>query len=227
MTVTDFENKLDNFYLGGNTKENKVEVLPPSRNPVVTMDTCEESEKHVILVYSALLAAKRYIEKNERKSNVTMLIVGANQSGIIAAEYAPKMLAYLTGQVNVFIADSSIERLMAAEEVCSDVICWSADEHEQSLVEKTKSACKGGADLILDFIGTPRTIQRAMKILNKGGAFLIGPDALSKVSINLCSLIAQQQSIIGVVETSEAVSLYDSLLHHLVTSSMQSLTLKD
>ncbi|KAK3586364.1 hypothetical protein CHS0354_022516 [Potamilus streckersoni] len=217
MTVTDFENKLDNSYLGGNANENKVKLSTASRDPVVAMNTREVSEKYVAVAFDALLAAKRHIEKHERKSSTTVLIVGANQSGRIAAEHAPMVLANPAGKVNVFIADSSIERLMAIEEVCNDVICWSADEHEQSLVEKTRSTCAGGVDLILDFIGTSRTTQRAMKILNKGGALLIGPDSLPNVSISLCTLIAQQQSIIGVPDnkTNEATT-FEDLLHLLV-----------
>ncbi|KAK3586363.1 hypothetical protein CHS0354_022515 [Potamilus streckersoni] len=221
MTVTEFENIVDNSLCGGyNTEKNINKLLTPCGKTVVTMETCADAEKPVALAYNALLAAKRHIEEREEpKASTTVLIIGATLLGRVSAEHAPNMLAYPNGQVNVFIADSSVKRLMAAEEVCSDVIFWSVDEHEQSLVEKTKSTCKGGADLILDFIGTPRTIQRAIKILNKAGALLIGPDASAKDTINLCTLIAQQ-STIGVpddMKTNEVTTSDHFRLHRLVS----------
>ncbi|KAL3843289.1 hypothetical protein ACJMK2_021230 [Sinanodonta woodiana] len=221
MTVTEFENKLDNSLCGGNImEENSNKLLTPCMKTVVTIETCEDAEKSVDLAYNALTAAKRHIEGQEdKKASTTVLIIGANKLGRVSAEHAPNMLAYPMGQINVFIADSSIERLMAAEAICCDVICWSVDEHEQSLVEKTKSACKGGADLIMDFIGTPRTIQRAMKILNKGGALLVGPVALANITINPSTLIAQQQSIIGVPDNKKTneVTTDHFRLHRLVS----------
>ncbi|KAL3843302.1 hypothetical protein ACJMK2_021241 [Sinanodonta woodiana] len=217
MTITDFDNKLDNSNVEGNANGQNVKLLTSSRDPVVTMNINEDTEKHVDVAFDFLMAAKRHIQKHERKSNTTVLIVGANQTGSIAAEHAPMVLSHSAGQVNVYIADSSIERLMATEEVCNDVIYWSADEHEQSLVEKTRSTCEGGVDLILDFVGNARTIQRALKVLNKGGALLVGPDALPSVSISLCTLIEQQQSIIGV---------HDNKKTNVATTS-EDLVLKD
>ncbi|KAK3586365.1 hypothetical protein CHS0354_022517 [Potamilus streckersoni] len=194
MTVPHLQDSTENELPEGNHTENeRIKLVTPCGNPVVAIEAPVSAENHDALTSNILMAAKQHLEKLE-ESEVIVLIIGTSQSERIVVEIASKIPAYFKDQVNIFIADSSIERLMAAQKVCTDVIHWPADEDEPSLVEKTKSTCKGGADLILDFVGTPRTIKRAIKLLNKGGSLVIGTDTITKSSTSLHTLIAQEST---------------------------------
>lgn len=84
------------------------------------------------------------------------------------------------------------------EHGCYDIIHWNEEDHEQYIVERTMDACRGGVDVVIDFVSSPRTVHRTLKVLNREGLILVGGSAMSEVSINLNVLAAKQQSIVGI-----------------------------
>jgi D-arabinose 1-dehydrogenase-like Zn-dependent alcohol dehydrogenase len=56
---------------------------------------------------------------------------------------------------------------LAIQDMNSIIIHWNEEDHEQYIVERTLDACKGGVDVIVDFVSSPRTVQRDLKVLNR------------------------------------------------------------
>lgn len=45
------------------------------------------------------------------------------------------------------------------------MVQWNEDLYEEQLVERTKDACGGYVDIVIDFSATSRSIRRALKCL--------------------------------------------------------------
>lgn len=45
------------------------------------------------------------------------------------------------------------------------MVQWNEDLYEEQLVERTKDACGGPVDIVIDFSATSRSIRRALKCL--------------------------------------------------------------
>ncbi|KAK3100998.1 hypothetical protein FSP39_000102 [Pinctada imbricata] len=152
-----------------------------------------------LCAYSAILKAVPHVQKlQEVKACVNVLIVGAGGVGL----WASRLANFLIGNNNnlkLFVADNSIDKLLTAQEHgCYDIIHWNEEDHEQYIVERTMDACRGGVDVVIDFVSSPRTVHRTLKVLNREGLILVGGSAMSEVSINLNVLAAKQQSIVGI-----------------------------
>ncbi|XP_069132836.1 quinone oxidoreductase-like isoform X2 [Argopecten irradians] len=156
--------------------------------------------------YSALLKAKPHVEKlKEVKSCVNVLVVGAGGLGLWAVKLAQFLVGNMSNDIRLFVADNSIDKLLTAQDHgCFDIIHWNEEDHEQYIIERTLDACRGGVDVVVDFVSSPRTMQRSMKILNREGLILVGGNTMSEVSINLNTLAAKQQSIVGIPKGSLA-----------------------
>ncbi|XP_061177938.1 alcohol dehydrogenase-like isoform X1 [Saccostrea echinata] len=164
--------------------------------------------------YSAVMKAKPHIEKlQEVKSGINVLIVGAGGLGLWAVQLANYMLSQFSQtNIKLFVSDNSIDKLLTAlDHGCYDVIHWNEEDHEQFIIERTLEACKGGVDVVIDFVSSPRTVHRTLKVLNREGLILVGGNTMSEVSINLNVLAAKQQSIVGIPKGSlkELLELVD------------------
>ncbi|XP_076450674.1 alcohol dehydrogenase-like [Babylonia areolata] len=150
--------------------------------------------------YAAILAAKPHVEKLQQvKSCVNVLVVGAGGLGLWTIRLAQLLLGNLCNSVRLFIADGSIDKLLTAQDHgCYDIVHWNEEDHEQYIVERTLDACRGGVDVIIDYVSNPRTMQRSLKVLNREGLILVGGNSKTEVSISLSALSAKQQSIVGI-----------------------------
>lgn len=151
--------------------------------------------------YSAVMKAKLHIQKlQEVKSGINVLVVGAGGMGLWAVQLANYMLSQFSQtNIKLFVSDNSIDKLLTAlDHNCYDVIHWNEEDHEQYIVERTLESCKGGVDVVIDFVSSPRTVHRTLRVLNREGLILVGGNTMSEVCINLNALAAKQQSIVGV-----------------------------
>lgn len=150
--------------------------------------------------YNAVLKAMPHVEKLQKvKSRVNVLIVGAGSLGLWTIRLANFMIGSQNSNIRLFVADNSIDKLITAQEHdCHDIIHWCEEDHEQYIIERTLDACRGGVDVVVDFISSPRTMLRSLKVLNREGLILVGGNAMAEVSINLNTLAAKQQSIVGI-----------------------------
>ncbi|XP_025086851.1 uncharacterized protein LOC112559715 isoform X1 [Pomacea canaliculata] len=153
-----------------------------------------------LTAYAAILAARPHVEKLQQvKSCVNVLVVGAGGLGLWTLRLALLLMGANCQNVRLFVADNSIDKLLTAQDHgCYDIVHWNEEDHEQYIVERTLDACRGGVDVIIDFVSSPRTMQRSLKVLNREGLILVGGNSMTEVSISLNALAAKQQSIVGI-----------------------------
>jgi D-arabinose 1-dehydrogenase-like Zn-dependent alcohol dehydrogenase len=150
--------------------------------------------------YAAVNCAKPLVEKLRKvKSCVNVLVIGAGGRSLWTIKLAKYFLGRDCNNVRVFVADNSIDKLLAAQDHgCYDIIHWNEEDHEQYIHERTLDSCRGGVDVIIDYIGSHRSMQRSLKVLNREGVILVGGNSTSETNISLTALAAKQQSIIGI-----------------------------
>lgn len=179
-----------------NNAEHVIQI--PSNVP---MEVASMLPGAALQAYNAVLRAKPHIEKLQKvKATVNVLIVGAGGLGLWVLKLAQYMIGESNSNIRIFIADNSIDKLITAEDegCCADIIHWCEEDHEQYIIERTLDSCRGGVDVVVDFVSSPRTMMRSLKVLNREGLILVGGNAMSEVSINLNTLAAKQQSIVGI-----------------------------
>lgn len=97
-----------------------------------------------------------------------MLVVGAGGLGLWTLRLALLLMGANCQNVRLFVADNSIDKLLTAQDHgCYDIVHWNEEDHEQYIIERTLDACRGGVDVIIDFVSSPRTMQRSLKVLNR------------------------------------------------------------
>ncbi|GFO35030.1 NAD-dependent alcohol dehydrogenase [Plakobranchus ocellatus] len=150
--------------------------------------------------YAAVNCAAPHVEKLRKvKSCVNILVVGGSSLGLWTVKLAKYMMGRNCNNVRLFVADNSIDRLLTAQDHgCYDIIHWNEEDHEQYIVERTLDSCRSGVDVIIDYVGTNRTMQRCLKVLNREGLILVGGNRPCETNISLSTLAAKQQSIVGV-----------------------------
>lgn len=114
-------------------------------------------EDHLSIFFSFLAAG------------INVLIVGAGGMGLWAVRLANYMLSQFSQtNIKLFVSDNSIDKLLTAlDHNCYDVIHWNEEDHEQYIIERTLESCKGGVDVVIDLVSSPRTVHRTLKILNR------------------------------------------------------------
>ncbi|GAB1608119.1 uncharacterized protein LOC115224228 [Argonauta hians] len=147
--------------------------------------------------YSAVLKAQPHIERlAATKPIVNVLVVGAGGLGLWTLRMAEYLLGEHNTNVRVFVADSNIDRLLTAQDHgCYDIIHWNEEDHEEYICERTMETCRGGVDVIIDFVSSRRTMNRSLQVLNNDGLIIVGGSSVTEMSINLNVLSAKQQSI--------------------------------
>ncbi|KAB7497542.1 NAD-dependent alcohol dehydrogenase, partial [Armadillidium nasatum] len=65
---------------------------------------------------------------------------------------------------------------IAIDELKVNMVRWNEDLYEEQLVERTKNACEGPVDIVIDFNATSRSIRRALKCLAKNGVLLMSSE---------------------------------------------------
>ncbi|BFZ15706.1 hypothetical protein BsWGS_18745 [Bradybaena similaris] len=153
-----------------------------------------------LMAFAAASCARNHVERLQKvKSCVNVLIVGAGGLGLWTIKLAKYLLGDDCSSVRIFVADNSIDKLLLAQDHgCYDIIHWNEEDHEQYIHERTLDACRGGVDVIIDYVGSHRSMQRSLTVLNREGVILVGGNSTSDTNISLNALAAKQQSIVGI-----------------------------
>ncbi|XP_013391475.1 geraniol dehydrogenase 1 isoform X1 [Lingula anatina] len=152
-----------------------------------------------LTAYNAVMRAKPIVEYMLQNRNcVNILIVGAGGLGLWTIKLAKALISGDCNRVHITVADTSIDKLLLAQDHgCYDVIHWNDADHEQYLIERTLDVCRGGVDLVIDYVSSPRTFSRTLQVLNREGVVIVGGNCQFEISICLNTLAQNQQSIVG------------------------------
>lgn len=84
--------------------------------------------------------------------------------------------------------------------ICSvNLVQWNEDLYEKQLIERTKDACKGLVDIVIDFGTTSRSLHRSLQCLNTKGVVLVSEEVAERLLPKFSRLAADRQQRIEAV----------------------------
>jgi NADPH:quinone reductase-like Zn-dependent oxidoreductase len=142
-----------------------------------------------LLAMSAVLSAHKHVdelfEQRGEDTPVKILIVGTGGLAMWALRIAEQHFYHQDHRHRIELTVASLrdEGLLLAKEEYSrvNVVQWSEDLYERQLIERTKDACNGLVDIVIDFGTTSRSLHRSLQCLNDGGVVLISDDVAEKM----------------------------------------------
>ncbi|KAG5899730.1 hypothetical protein JTB14_030118 [Gonioctena quinquepunctata] len=160
-----------------------------------------------LLAKNAVISAHDHVVEllKERAADhiVRILIVGTGGLALWAlriAEHHFKTPEH-KNRVKITVASLKDEGLMlAAEELRSvNIVQWNEDLYEKQLIERTKDACSGLVDIVIDFGTTSRSLHRSLQCLNTGGVVLVSEEVAERLLPKFSRLIQERNQKIEVV----------------------------
>ena len=97
-----------------------------------------------------------------------------------------------------------------------DVIQWSEELYERILVDRTKDACHGEVDVVIDFGTTSRSLNRSIQCLGKGGVVFLGHETADRLlpkfsrKADECGITIQSVETGSIDQLKELVNLVHS-----------------
>lgn len=139
-----------------------------------------------LLAMNTVLSAHLYVENilktKEDKGLCKILIVGTGGLALWAMRIAAHHFSETRDKVSITVASLKDEGFLLAKE-CEkvNVVQWNEDLYEKQLIERTKDACKGEVDIVIDFGTTSRSLHRSLQCLSKGGVVFISSEVAEKL----------------------------------------------
>ncbi|XP_064635998.1 NADP-dependent alcohol dehydrogenase C 1-like isoform X2 [Lineus longissimus] len=169
----------------------------------VPLDVAAMMPSGAVMAYNAVLKAKEHIKQEMSTRGVQermhILLIGAGGLGLTTLVIANHFLSEFSPDiVRVVVADSCAEKLAHAERMGCLVIHWCDHLYEQQILERTLDICPGGVDVAIDFVSSPRTTTRVLKILNNGGLVVSGDHSRSCIRVHPEQLSEKDQRIVPV-----------------------------
>lgn len=126
---------------------------------------------------------------------VRILIVGTGGLALWAlriAEHHFRAPEYCD-RVKITVATLKDEGLIraASELKRVNLVQWNEDLYEKQLIERTKNACNGLVDIVIDFGTTSRSLHRSLQCLNTGGVVLVSEEVAERLLPKFSRLIQQ------------------------------------
>ncbi|XP_050313989.1 uncharacterized protein LOC126748658 isoform X2 [Anthonomus grandis grandis] len=152
-----------------------------------------------LLAKNAVVTAHKHVLKlfEDRSADhiVRILIVGTGGLALWAlriAEHHFKAPEYIN-RVKITVATLKDEGLMrtAAELKRVNIVQWNEDLYEKQLIERTKNACNGLVDIVIDFGTTSRSLHRSLQCLSCGGVVLVSEEVAERLLPKFSRLIQQ------------------------------------
>nr|CAH7751856.1 unnamed protein product [Callosobruchus chinensis] len=145
--------------------------------------------------------------------SVRILIVGTGGLALWAlriAEHQFKTDQY-RNRVKITVATLKDEgfRLAAAELKSVNRVQWNEDLYEKQLIERTKDACNGLVDIVIDFGTTSRSLHRSLQCLNSGGVVLVSEEVAERLKPKFSRLIQERNQKIEAVAPGTIEQLRD------------------
>lgn len=159
-----------------------------------------------LLAKSAVLTAHKYVENalKDRPPNhkCKILIVGTGGLALWAIRLAQHHFkaSEFKGRVRVTVASLKDEGFKLASDLpYVNLVQWNEDLYEKQIIERTKDACNGPVDIVIDFGITSRSLHRSLQCLNSGGVVLVSEDVAERLMPKFSKLIAERNQKIEAV----------------------------
>ncbi|KAL1493094.1 hypothetical protein ABEB36_011221 [Hypothenemus hampei] len=174
-----------------------------------------------LLAKNAVLTAHKHVlqlfEDRAADHVVRILIVGTGGLALWAlriAQHHFKAPEYVD-RVKITVATLKDEGLMrtAAELKRVNIVQWNEDLYEKQLIERTKNACNGLVDIVIDFGTTSRSLHRSLQCLNSGGVVLVSEEVAERLLPKFSRLIQQTNQKIEPVATGSIDQLKELVQH--------------
>ncbi|XP_030746214.1 highly reducing polyketide synthase SAT13 isoform X2 [Sitophilus oryzae] len=152
-----------------------------------------------LLAKNAVVTAHKHVVQllQDRATDhvVRILIVGTGGLALWAlriAEHHFQAPEY-GSRVKITVATLKDEGFMraAAELKSVNIVQWNEDLYEKQLIERTKNACNGLVDIVIDFGTTSRSLHRSLQCLNSGGVVLVSEEVAERLLPKFSRLIHQ------------------------------------
>lgn len=162
-----------------------------------------------LLAKNAVMTAHSYVVEfmKERTSDhiIRILIVGTGGLALWAlriAEHHFKTPEY-QNRVNITVATLKDEGFTRAAGQLKNVniVQWNEDCYEKQLIERTKNACNGCVDIVIDFGTTSRSLHRSLQCLSEGGIVLVSEEVAERLRPKFSRLVAEKHQKIEAVAT--------------------------
>lgn len=143
---------------------------------------------------------QRSSEQTDKRCKI--LIVGTGGLALWAVRIAAYHFETSGAKHNVDITVACLrdEGIRLATEIKNvSIVQWNECLYEPQLIERTKNACGGNVDVVIDFSTTSRSLHRSMHCLSKGGIVLISEEVAEKLMPKFSRLSNEyQQEIVPV-----------------------------
>ncbi|XP_063219669.1 uncharacterized protein LOC134529469 [Bacillus rossius redtenbacheri] len=158
-----------------------------------------------LLAMNTVLSVHEHVAKvlKERGENAVckVLIVGTGGLALWALRIAGHLFNNIKDHVRITVASLRDEGFVLAKE-CEkvNVVQWNEDVYEKQLIERTKDACGGTVDVVIDFGTTSRSLHRSLQCLNKGGVVFISSEVAERLMPKFSRRAEERQQIIRPVD---------------------------
>jgi len=133
-------------------------------------------------VQQAESVVQRITEKKGANGMCHILVVGTGGLALWALRLARYFFSGKQHRVHIAVACLRDEGFCLAQECGKvDVIQWSEELYERILIDRTKDACKGEVDVVIDFGTTSRSLNRSIQCLSKGGVVFLGHETADRL----------------------------------------------
>lgn len=133
-------------------------------------------------VQKAESVVKRIIEKKGPEGQCHILVVGTGGLALWALRLARYFFSEKQHRVHIAVACLRDEGFCLAQECGKvDVIQWNEELYERILIERTRDACHGQVDVVIDFGTTSRSLNRSIQCLCRGGVVFLGHETADRL----------------------------------------------
>jgi len=128
-------------------------------------------------VFKAKEEVTKCRQKRGPQGRVNILLVGTGGLALWALRIFHYFWPAREDEVKITVACLRDEGIgIASENLGVDLVHWSEDLYEDQLVDRTRNACGGAVDMVIDFSATSRSVKRAMKCLSPDGVVLVSAE---------------------------------------------------
>jgi len=133
-------------------------------------------------VQKAESVVQRIVEQKGPDGMCHILVVGTGGLALWAIRLAQYFFSGKQHRVHIVVACLRDEGFCLAQECGKvDVIQWSEELYERILIDRTKDACHGEVDVVIDFGTTSRSLNRSIQCLGKGGVVFLGHETADRL----------------------------------------------